>query len=50
VLFKHHDDAAAVRAQWLDGILNGMQALEGDGEPWNQEIVARAAERLQARR
>lgn len=50
VLFKHQDDANTVRAQWLNGILDGIKTLEGDGQPWNQEVVARAADRLQARR
>ncbi len=50
VLFKHHDDAAAVRAQWLDQILAGLAALEQEGRPWSQEAVARAAERLAIRR
>lgn len=50
VLFKHHDDANAVRAQWLDVILNGIKTLEGDGQPWNQETVARIADRLQPHR
>jgi MoxR-like ATPase len=50
VLFKHQDDAAAVRAQWLDGILDGIRSLEGAGRPWNGEMVARVADRLQPRR
>lgn len=50
VLFKHQDDAATVRGQWLDQLLDGVGALEREGRPWSQEIVARAAERLQARR
>ena len=50
VLFKHQDDANTVRAQWLNGILDGIKTLEGDEQPWNQEVVARAADRLQARR
>jgi MoxR-like ATPase len=50
VLFKHNDDAGAVRAQWLNGILEGLKSLEGEQQPWNQEVVARAADRLQARR
>ncbi|OFX27254.1 MAG: hypothetical protein A2Z07_12565, partial [Armatimonadetes bacterium RBG_16_67_12] len=36
VLFKHQDDANTVRAQWLNGILDGIKTLEGDGQPWNQ--------------
>ncbi|MGH2405122.1 MAG: AAA family ATPase [bacterium] len=50
VLFKHHDDAAAVRTQWLDQLVDGVASLEREGRPWSQEVVARAAERLQARR
>lgn len=50
VLFKHHDDAAAVRAQWLDQLLEGIASLEQEGRPWSQEAVARAAERLAIRR
>jgi MoxR-like ATPase len=50
VLFKHQDDANTVRVQWLNGILDGIKTLEGDGQPWNQEVVARAADRLQTRR
>ncbi|MDQ7857627.1 MAG: MoxR family ATPase [Armatimonadota bacterium] len=50
VLFKHQDDAAAVRGQWLDGILDGIRTLEGAGRPWNGEAVARIADRLQPRR
>ncbi len=50
VLFKHHDDAAAVRAQWLDHLLDGVAALEQEGRPWSQEAVVRAAERLAIRR
>ncbi len=50
VLFKHQDDAAAVRTQWLDQLLDGVASLEREGRPWSQEVVARAAERLQARR
>lgn len=49
VLFKHHDDAAAVRAQWLDHLLDGVAALEQEGRPWSQEVVLRAAERLAIR-
>ncbi|MGQ0551413.1 MAG: LAGLIDADG family homing endonuclease [Armatimonadota bacterium] len=50
VLFKHHDDAAAVRGQWIDQLLDGVAALEREGRPWSQDVVARAAERLQPRR
>jgi MoxR-like ATPase len=50
VLFKHQDDAMTVRTQWLDQILDGIGALEQEGRPWNQDVVTRAAERLQARR
>jgi MoxR-like ATPase len=49
VLFKHHDDANAVRTQWLDSILDGLKTLEGEGQ-WSQEVVARAADRIQTRR
>ncbi|MDR7523255.1 MAG: MoxR family ATPase [Armatimonadota bacterium] len=50
VLFKHQDDAAAVRAKWLDQILDGLGMLEREGRPWSQQLVAQIAERLQARR
>lgn len=50
VLCKHNDDATAVRKQWLDQILDGLGRLEQEGGPWNQEAVARAANRLQAGR
>ena len=49
VLFKHNDDAHAVRVQWLDSILDGLKTLEGEGQ-WSQEAVAQAAERIQAPR
>ncbi len=48
-LFKHHDDAAAVRSQWLGLLLDGIAALEERGEPWSHEAVAEAAERLPVR-
>ncbi|MDR7484431.1 MAG: MoxR family ATPase [Armatimonadota bacterium] len=50
VLFKHQDDAAAVRVKWLDQILDGLGMLEREGRPWSQQLVAQIAERLQARR
>jgi MoxR-like ATPase len=50
VLFKHQDDATMVRTQWLDQILAGLGTLEQEGRPWNQDVVTRAAERLQGRR
>jgi hypothetical protein len=50
VLFKHQDDATALRTQWLDQILQSIEGLERDGRPWTQERIARAAERLQPRR
>lgn len=49
-LFKHHDDAATVRTQWLGPMLDGIAALEKEGRPWTQEVVARAADRLAGRR
>jgi MoxR-like ATPase len=49
VLFKHHDDANAVRTQWLDSLLDGLRALEGEAR-WNQDVVAQAADRIQTRR
>jgi len=50
VLFKHQDDATAVRTQWLDQLVESIAALEREGRPWNQDAIARAADRLQARR
>lgn len=50
VLFKHQDDATTVRTQWLEPLLDGLGVLEREGQPWSQELIARAADRLQARR
>jgi MoxR-like ATPase len=50
VLFKHQDDATAVRTQWLDHLVDSIAALEREGRPWNQDAIVRAADRLQARR
>lgn len=50
VLFKHQDDATAVRTQWLDQLVESIAALEREGRPWDQDAIARAADRLQARR
>jgi len=50
VLFKHQDDATAVRTQWLDQLVDSIAALEREGRPWNQDAIVRAADRLQARR
>jgi MoxR-like ATPase len=50
VLFKHNDDATTVRNQWLESMLDGLKTLEGADQPWSQEFVTRAAERLQPRR
>jgi len=50
VLFKHQDDATSVRTQWLDQLVESIAALEREGRPWNQDAIARAADRLQARR
>jgi MoxR-like ATPase len=50
VLFKQQDDATLVRTQWLEPLLDGLAALEREGQPWSQERIARAADRLQARR
>ncbi|MBI3998473.1 MAG: MoxR family ATPase [Armatimonadetes bacterium] len=50
VLFKHQDDATLVRTQWLDALLDGVATLGREGRPWSQEVVARVADRLQARR
>ena len=50
VLFKHQDDATAVRTQWLDQLVESIAALEREGRPWNQDAIMRAADRLQARR
>jgi MoxR-like ATPase len=50
VLFKHQDDATAIRTQWLDQLVESIAALEREGRPWNQDAIARAADRLQARR
>jgi len=50
VLFKHQDDATTVRTQWLEPLLDGLAVLEREGRPWSQELIARAADRLQTRR
>jgi len=50
VLFKHQDDATAMRTQWLDQLVESIAALEREGRPWSQDAIARAADRLQARR
>jgi len=50
VLFKHQDDATAVRTQWLDQLVESIAGLEREGRPWSQDAIARAADRLQARR
>jgi MoxR-like ATPase len=50
VLFKQQDDATMVRTQWLEPLLDSLAALEREGQPWSQELIARAADRLQARR
>lgn len=50
VLFKHQDDATAIRTQWLDQLVESIAALEREGRPWSQDAIARAADRLQARR
>lgn len=50
VLFKHQDDATAVRTQWLDQLVEAVAGLEREGRPWSQDVIARAADRLQARR
>ena len=50
VLFKHQVDATAVRTQWLDQLVESIAALEREGRPWDQDAIARAADRLQARR
>src|SRR3990170_4419550 len=47
VLFKHQDDATAVRTQWLDQLVDSIAALEREGRPWNQDAIMRAADRLQ---
>jgi MoxR-like ATPase len=50
VLFKHQDDASAARSRWLDSILEGLEALQRDGQPWTHDVVRQAADRLQAHR
>lgn len=35
---------------WLKPLLDGLGVLEREGQPWSQELIARAADRLQARR
>ena len=50
VLFKHQDDATAIRTQWIDQLVESLAGLEREGHPWSQDAIARAADRLQARR
>src|SRR5213594_4161598 len=45
-LFKHRDDANLMRAQWLDHLLRGVEEVEREPVPWNQETISRVAERV----
>src|SRR5437899_3261296 len=45
-LFKHRDDANLMRAQWLDHLLRGVEEVEREPVPWNQETINRVAERV----
>jgi len=46
VLFKHRDDATLMRTQWLDHLLRGVEEVEREPVPWNQETINRVAERV----
>jgi MoxR-like ATPase len=46
VLFKHRDDAEAIRGQWLDHLLRGLEEIQREPRPWTQETVARVADRV----
>jgi len=43
VLFKSQEDARAVRTQWLDIWLRGLDRLREESRPWNQALVERIA-------
>jgi MoxR-like ATPase len=46
VLFKHRDDAEAIRGQWLDHLLRGLEEIQREPRPWTQETVARVVDRV----
>jgi intein/homing endonuclease len=50
VLFKHRDDAARVRSQWLDHLLRGVEEAASEPRPLTQASVDRVADRVLPRR
>ena len=50
VLFKHRDDAARVRSQWLDHLLRGVEEAAAEPRPLTQASVDRVADRVLPRR
>jgi len=50
VLFKHRDDAARVRSQWLDHLLRGVEEAAQEAHPLTQAAVDRVADRVLPKR
>jgi hypothetical protein len=48
-VFDRLELTAADRARW-HALVESIAALEREGRPWSQDVIARAADRLQARR
>ncbi len=43
VLFKSQDDARAVRTQWLDLWMRGVERLRAEPPPWSQAVIESVA-------
>lgn len=50
VLFKHRDDAELMRSQWLDHLLRGLEQIDQEPRPWNQQTIERVADNILPRR
>ncbi len=50
VLFKHRDDAELMRTQWLDHLLRGLEQIDREPRPWNQQTIERVADNILPRR
>lgn len=50
VLFKHRDDAELMRTQWLDHLLRGLEQIDQEPRPWNQQTIERVADNILPRR
>ncbi|MBI2123034.1 MAG: MoxR family ATPase [Armatimonadetes bacterium] len=50
VLFKHRDDAELMRSQWLDHLLRGLEQIDREPRPWNQQTIERVADNILPRR